>query len=57
LAVKINGNLGAQQEIYPCFTYEMTTQTHVTVGINLFQRKPSKRHIENIQCDMQRPQK
>jgi len=42
-----------------CFTYEMITQTHLTMEINLFQCEPSKQNIiniENIQRDMQSPQ-
>jgi len=36
--------------------YEMITQTHVIVEINVFQRELLKQNIENIQCNMQMPQ-
>jgi len=33
----------------------MTKETHATAEIDIFKDKPSKRNVENIRCDMQKP--
>ena len=36
-------------------TKKMTKETHATAEIDIFKDKPSKRNVENIRCDMQKP--